>query len=99
MRDIMQPGLTVRDLARMKSYAGAVVVVLVLYWFFFIPGAIANYLYLQEARHMEEIAGEPLPGVGALRGMWLVTWGAAAFLTVIFVLSCVITSVFQPLPR
>jgi len=63
-------GYTAYDLdrsnARMKSYTGAVVIVMVLYCVFFIPGIIANVLYHNEGQRMEALAGEPLPGVRAL---------------------------------
>ena len=52
--------------ARMKSYTGAVVIVLVLYCLLFIPGVIANVLYHEEGKRMEELAGQELPGVRAL---------------------------------
>lgn len=55
-----------QDVARMKSYTSAVVIVIALYCVLFIPGLIANLLYYNEGRRMERVAGVSLPGVGAL---------------------------------
>lgn len=59
-----------RLLARQKSYTYACVVVMLLYCLLWVPGVIANYLFLKEAERMEGMAGEPLPGAGWLRFMW-----------------------------
>jgi hypothetical protein len=53
--------------ARLKSYTWHALAVALLYLVFFLPGLFANILFLQEARRMEKLAGEPLPGVGVLR--------------------------------
>jgi hypothetical protein len=78
-----------RALARQHSYTFACVVVMVLYCFLWFPGLVANYLYLEDARRMEDRAGEPLPGVGGLRLMWALT-GWLAGLVVAFVLFVVV---------
>jgi tetratricopeptide (TPR) repeat protein len=53
--------------ASTKSYTNAAVIVLVLYFILWLPGLIANFMYLEEANRMEKLAGRALPGVGALR--------------------------------
>jgi hypothetical protein len=61
-----------RAAARMKSYTGSAVIVFILYWLFWIPGLIVNWMYYNEAKRMEQIAGHSLPGVGCLTLMlWL----------------------------
>jgi hypothetical protein len=42
--------------ARNKSYVGPAILVLVLYFVMWLPGLIANYLYLEEAKRRETIA-------------------------------------------
>ncbi len=65
-------------MASMKSYIGASVVTFVLYWLFWFPGLIVNVMYYREARRMERLAAQNLPGVGclmvqlALAVVWLV---------------------------
>jgi len=59
--------------ARMKSYTGVAVFVFFLYWFFFFPGYIVNYFYLQEAKKMEAKAGTSLPGVNLLNIMYQIS--------------------------
>ena len=55
--------------ARMKSYTGNAVLTFILYWFFWIPGLIVNYIFYNEAKRMERMAGMGLPGVGCLSVM------------------------------
>ena len=55
-----------RDAARLKSYTSAAIITMLIYPFLFIPGFIANLLWYNEAKRMENIAGESLPGVGCL---------------------------------
>jgi hypothetical protein len=58
--------------ARIKSYTGPSILVLVLYLFLWLPGFIANILYYSDAKRMERIAGYSLPGSGCLAVMlWL----------------------------
>lgn len=52
--------------ARSKSYTSAAVIVLVLYCLLWLPGLIANVMYLNDAKRTEALAGHELPGVGAL---------------------------------
>jgi hypothetical protein len=56
-----------RSAARLKSYTGSAILVLVLYFVFYVPGLIANFMYYNDAKRMEDIAGERLPGVGCLQ--------------------------------
>lgn len=56
-------------IARSKSYTNAVVICLVLYFVLWIPGVIANNIYYNEGRRMEELAGHELPGVATLGTM------------------------------
>jgi hypothetical protein len=58
-----------RALARTKSYTGAAIAVFVLYSLAYLPGLIFNLMYLREARRMEQIAGQELPGTGCLSSM------------------------------
>lgn len=55
-----------KAIARQKSYIGPAILVLFLYWLFFIPGLIANLLYLQDAKKTSKIAGEKPSGYGCL---------------------------------
>jgi hypothetical protein len=55
-----------RASARMKSYTGKAILVFFLYWLFWLPGFIVNFLYYREAKRMQLMAGQPLPGVGCL---------------------------------
>lgn len=58
--------------ARMKSYTGTAILVFFLYFLFYFPGLIVNFIYYQEAKKMEEKAGMSLPGVGLLSVMlWI----------------------------
>ena len=60
-----------RALARSKSYIAPAVLVGYLYTLFYVPGLIVNIMYMNEARHMEQVAGEKLPGTGCLATlMW-----------------------------
>jgi hypothetical protein len=51
-------------LARAKSYSIQAVCVFLLYWLFWLPGFIANWIFLHEGVEMERRAGVRLPGVG-----------------------------------
>lgn len=59
-----------RLIARQKSYTDSCVFVVVLYVLLWVPGVIANYLYLKDAESAEAAAGQALPGVAGLRLMW-----------------------------
>lgn len=55
-----------RAAARTKSYTGSAVLVFFLYWIFWPAGFILNWVYMQEAKRMEGLAGQSLPGQGCL---------------------------------
>ena len=59
-----------RAVARTKSYTGAAVLTFVLYWLLWLPGFIVNVIYYREAKRMERVAGQNLPGVGCLSIMF-----------------------------
>lgn len=84
------PSSALRDMARLKSYTGACVIVMLLYVFLFIPGIVANYLFLEDAKRMEELAGEALPGAGGLRLMWTVMLWAGGLLFGFFALAVIV---------
>jgi len=68
----MAISLQERAAARLQSFTTKAVVVLVLYWMFWIPGFIANAVFYNEAKRMERISDESLPGTGCLAAMlWL----------------------------
>lgn len=71
VQNVVKPSITDLEVsaARMKSYTGTAVLVFVLYLFFFFPGLIVNFIYVQEAKKMEEKAGMKLPGVNLLNIM------------------------------
>lgn len=52
--------------AQAKDYTNAVIICVVLYFVLWIPGVIANNIYYNEGRRMEELAGHELPGVATL---------------------------------
>jgi hypothetical protein len=58
-----------RAIARTKSYTTQAVLTFVLYLVFWLPGVIANVLFLMDAKDMEKRAGHSLPGVGCLTFM------------------------------
>ncbi|MBE7535446.1 MAG: hypothetical protein HS124_06920 [Anaerolineales bacterium] len=61
-----------RVFARMKSYIGPSILVFFLYLLFYFPGLVTNYIYRKEAKRMEHIAEQKLPGTGCLGVMfWL----------------------------
>lgn len=70
--------------ARMKSYTGTAILVFFLYLFFFFPGYIVNFFYVQEAKKMEAKAGTKLPGVNLLNTMYMIS-------SIAFILSICIT--------
>jgi hypothetical protein len=74
--------------ARMKSYNGTAILVFFLYFLFYFPGLIVNFIYYQEAKKMEETAGMSLPGVGLLSIMlWInVAVVALSFLITVFIM-------------
>lgn len=63
---------TERVFAGMKSYIGPSILVFFLYLLFYVPGLITNYIFRKEAKRMEKLAGQKLPGTGCLGFMfWL----------------------------
>lgn len=75
-----------RVAAQMKSYIGAAVLVFFLYLLFFFPGFITNIIYLNEAKRMQRVAGQKLPGVGCLS--WML-WLNIAFIVLAIIGLCV----------
>jgi len=78
--------------ARMKSYTGPAVLVFFLYWLFYLPGLIVNFMYYQEAKKMERLAGQELPGTGCLGAMLWINVIAIALIILGF---CVIMILFM----
>ena len=69
---VNSPSEPERLMARMKSYTGSAVLTFFLYLLFWFPGLIVNFVYLNEAKRMEKVAGQSLPGTGCLSVMlWL----------------------------
>jgi len=73
--------------ARMKSYTGSAVLVFFLYYLFWLPGLIVNFIFYNEAKRMERTAGQSLPGVGCLTAM---LWFNVVVVVVGILLVCVI---------
>lgn len=65
----MTPDEAKRLAAQMKSYVGPAVLVFFLYWIFWLPGFIVNWVFYREAKEMQRIAGQGLPGTGCLAVM------------------------------
>jgi hypothetical protein len=73
------------------SFTNKAVATLVIYWMFWIPGFVANLLFLSEAKAAERRWGRSLPGVGfltvllqvqiilAILGLFALTWFIAWF--------------------
>lgn len=82
---------TVKDMAsaqaQTKSYTGALILVIILYFVFFIPGVIANVLFYEDGRRMEKIAGMPLPGVAALGSLRKIILVIVIILLILFLIS------------
>jgi hypothetical protein len=56
-----------------KSFTGAAVLTLVLYFILWIPGLIANILFYREAREVKRVTGRAPAGMGCLSAM---IWGS-----------------------
>lgn len=82
--------LSVNDMSRAqaqtKSYTGALVLVIILYFIFVIPGIIANVLFYNDGRRMEEIAGMSLPGVDALGALRTFTFVVIVIALILLIL-------------
>lgn len=76
-----------RAIARSKSFTGKAVATLVLYVVLWLPGLIANVLFLNEAKQAQRIAGQSLPGVACLTWLfWLNLVGC--LLVIVLIASC-----------
>jgi len=69
---------TEQAIARSKSYVTPAIIIFFLYGLLWLPGLVANWMYLQDARRMQRIAGESLPGAGCLSVMFWFNVGLAA---------------------
>jgi hypothetical protein len=56
-----------------QSFTGKAVLTLVLYWFLWIPGLIANILFYKEAREIKNVTGHAPQGMGCLSFMFWVS--------------------------
>lgn len=74
-----------RASARTKSYTTQAVITMLLYFVFWLPGLIANVLFLMDARRMQRIAGQSLSGVGCL-------WILLAIQIIPVLIACVIVA-------
>jgi hypothetical protein len=59
--------VTTAAVVQSKSYTSSAVVVLILYFVFWVPGVIANAMFLHDAKRAEKDLGSKLPGVGMLK--------------------------------
>jgi hypothetical protein len=71
-------------LARQRSFIGPAIVTFVLTWLFWLPGLIANLLFLSEARKVQARAGEKLSGVGCLWALLIVNGIIPLILLIVF---------------
>jgi hypothetical protein len=55
-----------RGLLATKSYVGPAFLTMVLYWLGYLPGLIANLLFLSSAKRDERVCGAPMAGKGCL---------------------------------
>lgn len=55
------------ELTSQPDYTTKAIVVIILYFVFYIPGLIANILWHNEGKRLEQITGHSIPGVGMLR--------------------------------
>lgn len=76
-----------KAVARSKSYVSASIIIFFLYGLLWLPGLIANWMYLQDAHKMERLAGEPLPGVGCLTIMF---WSNVMLTVLAIIAGCVV---------
>ncbi len=54
-----------------KSYHGTAVLVLVLYWVLYLPGLIANIVFIHDANNYRRRTGQTAEGIGCL---WALLW-------------------------
>lgn len=62
-----------------RSFTSSAILTLVLYIVLWIPGLIANVIFLNEAKKVEQLTGRPPEGKGCLTAL-LVFWIATALL-------------------
>ena len=72
--------------ARAKDYTNAFVICLVLCFVLWLPGLIATDFYYTQAKQMEKLAGNALPGVGALATLRRIVFILFTFAFILFVL-------------
>ena len=53
-----------------KSFTGSAILTLVLYFFLWVPGLIANILFYREAREVRRVTGRAPAGMGLLSFMF-----------------------------
>lgn len=73
-----------------KSYTNAAVIVLILYFVLWLPGFIANSMYLSEANQAEKETGKQLPGVQALRNERWIFGYIPIILVALFILLAIV---------
>ena len=72
-----------------KSYTNKAVITLVLYLFLFVPGFIANIMYLVEAQQTRQLTGVNPEGWGCLMTMFIVTVAPVLLFGAVFLISLV----------
>jgi hypothetical protein len=72
-----------------KSFTGAAVITLVLYFLLWIPGLIANILFYKEAREVKRVTGRAPAGMGCLSFMF---W--ASVIPFILLIAVIIPAMF-----
>ena len=69
----------------LPSYTNKAIIALVLTWLLWIPGVIANVMFLNEAKADERKYGQSLPGVGCLTALiWVQIIGTVIFVLLFF---------------
>lgn len=61
--------IQLRSLGLSKSYVGSAFLVLLLYWFLYLPGLILNIVYLNEAGRIQKASGVSPSGKGCLEAL------------------------------
>jgi hypothetical protein len=70
-----------------RSFTTPAIITLVLWFVFWVPGLIANIVYLKEATNVEKLTGRTPEGKGCLVGMLWGFIGIPAILLVILVIA------------
>jgi len=73
-----------------KSYTNKAVITLLLYMVFFVPGFIANIIYLVEANETRELTGVNPEGWGCLLTMFVIVVAPVLIFGLLFVLGTVV---------